>query len=73
MIASLKSAPCLSKFTQTWREKSANSSDLVHFSGKSFRHGEKNRLHVSANGAVRKTLQNPPEKYKESVFGTQIL
>ena len=41
---SLKAASCLSKFTQTWREKPANSSDLVHFSGKSFRHGEKIRL-----------------------------
>ena len=47
--ASLKSASCLSKFTQTWREKPANSSDLVQFSGKSFRHGEKIRLHVNAH------------------------
>ena len=29
--------------------KPANSSDLVHFSGKSFRHGEKIRLHVNAH------------------------
>jgi len=40
---SLKAASCLSKFTQTWREKPANSSDMVRFSGKSFRHGEKIR------------------------------
>ena len=47
MIVSLKSPSCLSKFTQTWREKPANSSDLAHFSGKSFRLGEKSRLHAS--------------------------
>ena len=46
---SLKTASCLSKFTQTWREKPANSSDLVSFSGKSFRHGEKIRLHENAH------------------------
>ena len=40
---SLKAASCLSKFTQTWREKPANSSDMVYFFGKSFRHGEKIR------------------------------
>ena len=40
---SLKAASCLSKFTQTWREKPANSSDMVCFSGKSFRHSEKIR------------------------------
>ena len=43
--ASLKSASCLSKFTQTWREKPANCSDMTRFSGKSFRLGEKIRLH----------------------------
>ena len=48
-FASLKTSSCLSKFTQTWREKPANSSDLVHFSGKSFRHGEKIRLHESVH------------------------
>ena len=46
---SLKSTSCLSKFTQTWREKPANSSDMVCFSGKSFRHGEKIRLHESVH------------------------
>ena len=45
---SLKAASCLSKFTQTWREKSANSSDMVYFSGKSFRHGEKIRRAAGA-------------------------
>ena len=46
---SLKSTSCLSKTAQTWREKPANCSDLVNFSGKSFRHGEKIRLHVNAH------------------------
>ena len=46
---SLNAASCLSKFTQTWREKPANSSDLVHFSGKSLRYGEKIRLHESVH------------------------
>jgi len=45
---SLKAASCLSKFTQTWREKPANSSDMVYFSGKSFRHGEKIRRAAGA-------------------------
>ena len=70
MIASLKSASCLSKTAQTWRENPANRSDKVYFSGKSFRHGEKIRLH---GGAISSTLQSLPEKCKESVFGTQIL
>ena len=48
-FASLKPPPCLSKFTQTWREKPANSSDMVLFSGKSFRLGEKIRLHESVH------------------------
>ena len=48
-FASLKAPPCLSKFTQTWREKPANSSDMVRFSGKSFRLGEKIRLHESVH------------------------
>ena len=39
--SSLKTASSLSKFTQTWREKPANSSDMVHFSGKSLRLAEK--------------------------------
>ena len=43
-FASLKTPPCLSKTAQTWREKPANSSDMVLFSGKSFRLGEKIRL-----------------------------
>ena len=49
LVASLKSTSCLSKFAQTWREKPAKHSDLVHFSGKSFRLGEKIRLHRSAH------------------------
>ena len=52
LIASLKSASYLSKFAQTWLEKPANSSDLVHFSGKSFRLGEKIRLDESAHDAT---------------------
>ena len=48
-FTSLKPPPCLSKFAQTWREKPANSSDMVLFSGKSFRHGEKIRLHESVH------------------------
>ena len=43
-FASLKPPPCLSKFTQTWREKPANSSDMVRFSGKLFRHDDNIRL-----------------------------
>ena len=46
---SLKSTLCLSKTAQTWREKPANCSDLVNFSGKSFRHGEKIRLYENAH------------------------
>ena len=49
LVASLKSTSCLSKFAQTWREKPAKHSDLAHFSGKSFRLGEKIRLHGSAH------------------------
>ena len=48
-FASLKTTSSLSKFAQTWREKPANSSDMVRFSGKSFRHGEKIRLHESVH------------------------
>ena len=48
-FASLKPPPCLSKTAQTWREKPANSSDMVRFSGKSFRLGEKIRLHESVH------------------------
>ena len=48
-FASLKTPPCLSKFAQTWREKPANSSDMVRFSGKSFRLGGKIRLHKSVH------------------------
>ena len=48
-LASLKTASCLCKTAQTWREKPANSSDMVLFSGKSFRHGEKIRLHESVH------------------------
>ena len=43
-FASLKTAPCLSKTAQTWREKQANSSDMACFSGKLLRHDNKTRL-----------------------------
>ena len=43
-FASLKTAPCLSKTAQTWREKQANSSDMMSFSGKLLRHDNKTRL-----------------------------
>ena len=46
---SLKSASSLSKTAQTWREKPANCSDLVNFSGKLLRYGEKIRLHENAH------------------------
>ena len=52
LVASLKSTSCLSKFAQTWREKLAKHSDLVHFLGKSFRLGEKIRLDESAYDAT---------------------
>jgi len=48
-LASLKTASCLCKTAQTWREKPAKHSDLAHFSGKSFRLGEKIRLDESAH------------------------
>ena len=48
-LASLKTASCLCKTAQTWREKPANSSDMVNFSGKLFRYGEKIRLHESVH------------------------
>ena len=48
-LTSLKTASCLCKTAQTWREKPANRSDSVSFSGKSFRHGEKIRLHESVH------------------------
>ena len=74
---SLKTASSLSKTAQTWRAKPANSSDLVHFSGKSFRHGEKIRLHKSAHetnlGFKSHVTKGLPEKCKESVFWIQIL
>ena len=72
LIASLKSSSCLSKTAQTWREKPANRSDMVRFSGKSFRHVEKIRLHKSAHetnlGFKSHITKGPPEKCKESVF-----
>ena len=43
-ILSLKTAPCLSKTAQTWREKQANSTDMMSFSGKLLRHDNKTRL-----------------------------
>ncbi len=43
-FASLKTTSSLSKFTQTWREKQANSSDIACFSGKLLRHDNKTRL-----------------------------
>jgi len=51
-MKNLKSASCLSKITQTWREKSANSSDAMHFSGKLLRPVEQIRLHGVANVAM---------------------
>jgi len=48
----LKSASCLSKITQTWREKSANSSEATHFSGKLLRPVEQIRPHGVANVAM---------------------
>jgi hypothetical protein len=74
---SLKTASSLSKTAQTWREKPANSSDMTRFSGESLRLGEKIRLHKSARetnlGFKSHVPKGPPEKCKESVFGTQIL
>ena len=74
---SLKTALCLSKTAQTWREKTANSSDMTCFSGKSLRLGEKIRLHESAHetnfGFKSHVTKGPPEKCKESVFWIQIL
>jgi len=59
---SLKAASCLSEFTQTWRENPANSSDMVSFSGKSFRHGEKiRRVVTSTVRAVTSTGRAPSE------------
>ena len=43
-FASLKTAPCLRKTAQTWREKLANSADMACFSGKLLRHDNKTRL-----------------------------
>ena len=76
-LVSLKSTSCLSKTAQTWREKPANSSDMVNFSGKLLRHGEKIRLPESAHetnlGFKSHVTKGPPKKCKESVFGIQIL
>ena len=59
---SLKAASCLSKFTQTWREKPANSSDMVCFSGESFRHDEKIRHAVTSTvRAMTSTVRAPSE------------
>ena len=54
-LASLNTASCLCKTAQTWREKPANSSDMVNFSGKSFRHGEKIRLHGSVHDTTSRS------------------
>ena len=43
-FASLKYASCLSETAQTCRENPANSSDMVRFPGKLFRHDNKTRL-----------------------------
>ena len=59
-FASLKAPPCLSKFTQTWREKPANSSDMVRFSGKSFRLDEKIRLAAGSHSAHATRLARNP-------------
>ena len=58
-FASLKTLPCLSKFAQTWREKPANSSDMVRFSGKSFRLGEKIRLAVGSHSVLPPPGEKP--------------
>ena len=55
---SLKAASCLSKFTQTWREKPANPSDFVYFSSKLLRHGEKIR---HAGTSTTSWLNRTPE------------
>ena len=50
---------------------------MVHFSGKSFRLGEKIRLDESAHDATldpkSHVTKGPPEKCKESVFEPPIL
>ena len=63
---SLKTASSLSKTAQTWREKPANSSDMVRFSGKSFRHGEKIRLH---GGQSRARFKARLKSAKNLCFG----
>ena len=55
-LASLKTASCLCKTAQTWREKPANSSDFMQYSGKSLRPGEKIRLLE----ALMKTTRHHP-------------
>ncbi len=57
-FASLKTAPCLSKTAQTWREKPANSSDMVSFSGRLLRHDNKTRLlrYVGAGLSLKSRL-----------------
>ena len=79
-LASLKTASCLSKTAQTWREKPANYSDLVNFSGKSFRYGEKIRLLESVHDTTprskatsRKTrLKNAKNLYLSHRFFNKI-
>ena len=57
---SLNAALCLSKFTQTWREKPANSSDMMYFSGKSLRLGEKiRRTAGSLRARTARLARNP--------------
>ena len=65
-FASLKTPPCLSKFAQTWREKPANSSDMVRFSGKSFRLGGKIRLHKRVSAANQAHTQLAPPAWRET-------
>jgi len=71
---SLKAASCLSKFTQTWREKPAISSDMVYFSGKSFRHGEKIRLAVTSTGRApqRNSRQKKTPHIQKDIRGLAI-
>ena len=56
---SLKTASCLSKTAQTWREKPANSSDMVRFSGKSFRLGEKSGAQQAHSGLAPPIWREP--------------
>ena len=66
-LASLKTASCLCKTAQTWREKPANRSDSVSFSGKSFRHGEKIRLHESVHDTTPRSKELRLKKWCKAI------